>query len=172
MPFRRTRGPGGIIQRVKHVVDSEGGLVAVTDSINQLAITVNQRATTFSPTEVLLGSTVNGFFISLFVIGASGAGLPGAQNWYIAKRRSGQAFTDFPNPGNTGTSQVRNQIFHEEKGLAGSADGTPMAFKGVIAVPKGMRRMREGDEFFINIRNNSSTEGANFCLKAIYNEFN
>ncbi len=169
VPFRRSSL--NLVNRTKHVVDSEGSLAAQADSTNAFAQEVNVKAAVFNPVEVLLGSHINGVFISLFVLGDTGSPIVGSINWYIAKKRAGQAFTDFPNPGNTGISDIRNQIFHEEKGLAGSGDGTPMAFKGVIAIPKGMRRMRAGDEFFINIRQNSVADTAQFCLKVIYNEY-
>ncbi len=162
---------GTQIHSIKHVIDTEGVLAAATNSDNIIQSTVTSRTDPFVATQCETGETVNGFFISIFVIGDSGAPVNGSINWYIAKRRSGQnVTTDFPDPGNTGTSDVRNQIFHEEKGLVGSGDGTAMAFKGVIAVPRAMRRIREGDQFFIKIRANG-TDTAQFCLKAIYKSF-
>ncbi len=157
------------IQRVKHVIDTEGVATAIR-SDSPLAIVVNAKQTPTVLTETLVGSTINAFFISVFLIGTTGIGVSGFINWYIAKLRGGQAVSDLPNPGETGGSDLRNQIFHEEKGLSGSADGTPMVFKGVIAVPKIYRRMRSGDSFHIIIR--SPTSDVNFCVKAIYNEFN
>ncbi len=140
-------------------------------SVNDICVAVpNVDPTTFVPGDVRVGAKVNGFFISLFVIGSSGASLDASINWYIIKTHDQQ--TSVPLPGSTGVSEIRNQIFHEEKGLAGSADGTPMAFKGVIAIPRGMRRMRQGDKFSISIAiNASATVDARFCLKAIYKSY-
>ncbi len=175
MVFRR-RGSrmGTQIHSIKHVVDSQGALAGAGQSVNEIATAVVTRSAVFNPAEVEVGETVNGFFISLFVLGATGAGLDGAIDWYISKSRAGQTYGGggtFPQPGATGVSSVRNQIFHEEKGLAGSADGTAMVFKGVIVVPKSMRRMREGDTFTIVIRSLDATNNANFCIKAIYKSF-
>ena len=167
--FRGSR-MGTQIHSIKHVVDTSGGLTS-TPSINVIATGVTTRNATFDPTEVEVGETVNGFFISIYIIGSTGSGLTGPLDWYIAKSRSGQVIaTVFPDPGNTGVSSVRNQIFHEEKGLAGSEDGTPMVFKGVIVVPKGMRRMRDNDAFFISLKANGA-DIPNFCVKAIYKSF-
>ncbi len=106
------------------------------------------------------------------MLGATGGGLNGSLNWYIAKARSGQApGADFPDPGSTGVSDMRNQIFHEEKGLAGSADGTPMAFKGVVVIPRSMRRMREGDQLFVKLRSTDNMNDTNFCVKVIFKSF-
>ncbi len=158
------------IQSIKHVVDQSGGLTDVA-SIITVASGVNVRSDPFSPEEVTIGETINGIFLSFFIIGASGAPLSGPIDWFIAKLRNGQSPTvDFPVPGATGASMVRNQIFHEEKGLSGSGDGTPMVFKGVIAIPKNMRRMREGDQIFIKAKSNTGDTN-NFCVKVIYKSF-
>ncbi len=165
MVFRRNLSP---INSIKHVVDSEGSLLAATNSVTTILDSVpNVDPATFVPGNVRVGAKVNGFFISVFVIGDTGAPVVGSINWYIAKTHTGQ-LGQLPNAGNTGTSLIRNQIFHEEKGLAGSGDGTAMGFKGVIAVPRGMRRIREGDQFHIVVR---SIDTAQFCVKAIYKSY-
>ncbi len=158
------------VNRIKHVVDLSGGLSS-TSAAPSFAATVDAPSAVFNPSEVNLGSTINAFFLSYFVIGDTGAPVSGPVDWYIAKARAGQnTVADFPDPGETGVSNVRNQIIHEEKGLPGSGDGTPMVFKGVIAIPKGMRRFRSGDVLFIKQKANS-TDTPNFCAKFIYNEF-
>ncbi len=170
VPFRRRSM--GKLNTIKHIIDSDGGLTGGIKSVNVIANSVITRNATFNPNEVELGSHIYGFYISLFMIGASGSGVGPSQNWYIAKARAGQdPSTDFPSPGSTGAAKLRSQIFHEEKGLVGSADGTPMAFKGVVVVPKGMQRVRDGDQIFIAINSSDAVNDANFCLKAIYKEF-
>ncbi len=172
MVFRRNSRLGNKINRIKHVIDSEGVLAGGVNSINNIANSVTARAGVFNPVEVEVGATINAFYVTLFVIGATGAPLNGAIQWYIAKQRSGQNSTaDFPDPNNVGVSNLRNQIFHQEKGLAGSGDGTAMVFKGVIVVPKGMRRQRDGDQFFIKLNSGDTTNDATFCIQVHYNEF-
>ncbi len=170
MPRFRRSGLGTIINSVKHVIDSEGVVQQASPSLTPLATAVAARSTTFNPEEVEVGDKINGFFLSVFGIGASGQPFQGSWNWYIMKIHEGQ-IGDVPTPGQTGTSKLRNQIFHEEKGVPGSGDGTPVVFKGVIAVPRGMRRMREGDQFLIRIAVTSMGDDANFCIKAIYKTF-
>ncbi len=170
MPSRRRISRMGTqIHSIKHVVDAEGALSGAITSSTPICDAVVTRASPFNPTEVEVGETVNAFFLSIFVIGATGAPLNGSINWYIIKARSDQ--TAFPVPDAVGTSDLRNQIFHQEKGLAGSGDGTPMAFKGVIVVPRGMRRVREGDRYFIQLRSLDVTNDATFCIRAIYKSF-
>ncbi len=169
MPFRRgyAKRP---VNSIKHILDSEGVLSAGLGSTNVIAVAVpNVDTSVFKPGDIRVGGTINGFFLSIFVIGATGAPVNGAINWLLIKLHAQQTV---PTPGNTGISEIRNQIIHEEKGLIGSGDGTAMAFKGVIAIPKGMRRMREGDSWVIIIRaNTQGADDAQFCLKAIYKSY-
>ncbi len=169
MPFRR-RFAKFPINSIKHIIDTEGTLTGGIGSNTPFVVAVpNVDTATFKPGDVRTGATVNGFFVSVFVIGSTGAPANGAIDWLITKIHSQQIA---PTPGQTGTSTIRNQIIHEEKGLAGSGDGTAMVFKGVIAVPKGMRRMREGDQFVLALR--SQNQGAvdlAFCIKIIYKSY-
>ncbi len=159
------------INSIKHILDSEGALSGGATGTVPIAVAVpNVDTAVFKPGDIRVGSSINAFFLSIFVIGSSGAGLTGSINWYLVKSHTGQSGS-LPAGGATGVSQIRNQIIHEEKGLAGSADGTPMAFKGVVMVPKGMRRMREGDEWFIRINSNDSVNDAFNCVKAIYKSY-
>ncbi len=168
MVFRRgnSRHP---VNSIKHIIDVEGALTAAGLSSNPIAVAVpNVDTGTFKPGDIRVGATINAFFLSVFTLGATGGGNTGSINWYLAKLHDGQAL---PQPDNTGISMIRNQIIHEEKGLAGSADGTPMAFKGVVMVPRGMRRMREGDTWWLVIKGTDAVTDYNFCLKAIYKSF-
>ncbi len=167
MPFRsRRRIPP--MQSFKHVIDADGTLATGVSAVVPLSDGVNIKTGAF-PTQTITGEVINGIFVTIFIIGSTGQPVDRPQNWYIAKSRSGQnSTTDFPIPGESGVSEVRNQIFHEEKGLVGSGDGTAMAFKGVIAVPRGMRRMREGDQIFIKLKNDDAMNDTHFCVKAIY----
>ncbi len=166
MPYRRSLSP---INSVKHIIDTEGALSGAATSFNVLAIGVpNVDAATFKPGDIRTGGKINGFFLSVFILGATGAGNTGSINWYLMKTRDGQSA---PQPGLTGTSTIRSQIVHEEKGLSGSIDGTPMAFKGVVVVPKGMRRMSENDQWILALRGTDAVTDYNFCVKAIYKSF-
>ncbi len=166
MPYRRSLSP---INSVKHIIDSEGDLSGANTSFNILAVgKPNVDASTFVPGDIRTGSKINAFFISVFMIGATGTGTTGSLNWFLQKTRPGQSAST---PGNTGISAIRSQIIHEEKGLSGSVDGTPMAFKGVIVIPKGMRRMGEEDQWILALRSTDAVNDTHFCVKAIYKSF-
>ncbi len=169
--FRGSR-LGTQVHSVKHVLDTNGVLAAGAKTIVPLSKVVNARTEPFDPVELVVGENVNGIYLTVYALGASGAGQDGSINWYFAKARTGQDTTaDFPTAGLTGTSEIRSQILHQEKGIAGSADGTPMVFKGVIVIPRGMRRQRAGDQYFVSLFNTDATNNVNFCLQAIYKSF-
>ncbi len=172
MPFRRfSRRSLNPVNSIKHVIDTNGTLVqaGTVVSVSFIVAVPNVDTTTFKPGDVRVGAKVNGVFFSIFNIGQSGAPVNFPIDWFIIKLHEGQTA---PVPGQTGTSKLRNQIIHEEKGLVGSGDGTAMAFKGVIAIPRGMRRMREGDSFEFHSRvGGGGTSDVTFCFKAIYKSF-
>ncbi len=157
------------INSIKHVLDAGGGLTSTSADVPLAVAVPNVDTTTFKPGDVRVGSHVNGMFIIVNIIGATGAPVSGPVDWYIAKFHEGQ-LGSAPTPGNTGVSKIRNQIFHEEKGVPGSGDGTPNVFKGVIAVPRSMRRMREGDSIRIFLKMSTPDSGT-FCVKAIFKSF-
>ncbi len=168
MAFRR-RMALQPINSIKHVIDTSGGLTSSTSDNVIVNAVPNVDPTVFVPGNVRVGSKINGFYLSVYVIGSTGAPLTGPIDWFLIKSHEGQ-ISSIPNPGATGVSKIRNQIIHEEKGLSGSGDGTAMVFKGVIAVPKGMRRMREGDTWRVDLRA-TDPDVLNFCVKAIYKSY-
>ncbi len=157
-----------VINSVKHILDAEGALVTATPSTNNIAVVVDTPTDPFKPGDVNLGSKIYSIFLTIFIIGSTGAPINASQNWLIGKLRSGQ--TLLPAPSNAGTSDLRSQILHMEKGLVGSGDGTAMAFKGVIKIPKGMQTMRSGDLIQVRLEN-SDTTNTQFCLRAIYKSY-
>ncbi len=166
--FQSSRRP---VSSIKHIIDATGAL-SNTRVVVPLLTAIGDDPNPFDPSKVKFGASVNGIYLSLFIIGSSGTAVQGPQDWYIGKRHAGQdVLSDMPIPGQTGLSLLRNQVIHEEKGLVGSGDGTAMAFKGVIVIPRGMRRMREGDEWFVVLRSGDNTNNPEFCLKAIFKSF-
>ncbi len=147
------------------------GTLTNTASVVPVVASVVTRPDPWDPSKVQFGRKINAFFLSVFLIGVGGQGLTGSLNWYIAKLHGGQDSGDLPEADAVGVSPLRNQIIHQEKGLAGSADGTPMAFKGVIVIPRGIRRMREGDQWVIVLKNTDATNTASFCIRSIFKSF-
>ncbi len=159
------------INSIKHIEETEGVTAGDTDINIPILDGVGSPPDPFSPGKVMVGSRVSSIFLTVFIIGETGAPVTGSINWYLGCRRGGQDLADFPTPSVTGVSIVRNQIIHEEKGLSGSGDGTPMVFKGVILIPKTYQRIREGDAWFLRLRVTGATNSVTFCQKAIFKSY-
>ncbi len=161
--FRKGLHP---VNSVKNVINSQGALVAATPSTTDLVIGVRTLATSINPVQVPVGAVVNGIYLSVYILGESGAS-SGVVNWFIWKNPS-NGLTP-PDPTNTGVSDQRRFILHEEKGIFATQDGTPMVFKGVIRIPPRMRRIGDQDRIQVVIQTENDT--AEFCIQAIYKWF-
>lgn len=89
----------------------------------------------------------------------------GQVDMYIFKRPN--AVAGFPAPGATGGNALRKWILHEEKGIPGvfNNGASPLTYRSVIRVPKGMQRFAEGDSIEIEFVCSTAYDG---CVKAIY----
>ncbi len=164
MVFRRNNRLGNIINSTKNVVENQGNIVATTNSEQQL-ISVADNYSGASTTETATGSKIFGVFVTIYLYNNADQ-VAGSLDWYYAVRRGATTFADFPAPNAVGLSNLRNQILHQEKGLAGTiSSGAPMVFKGVIRIPRQYQRLREGDIHFISFR---SSQAGKFCIRAIY----
>ncbi len=160
----------------KNVVDLSSILAATTNTVFDNVCQGVDQADLASADEVTTGSSINAFYMSLFAIAEGGelATEVPLVDWYIIKDNGGNFGTTFdatnlPTPGATGTNLNKRHIIHEEKGLAGGGDaslaGVPMIFKGVIRIPKHMRRIGVGDRIRLCMRANFATK---VCTKFIY----
>jgi len=155
------------VNSTKNIVDVSGVLaIGSTTSVN-LVDAVQSLSDPPQPSQVQKASTVSSIYLSVFVLGNSGSA-SGLVDWYVWKDAGGsnQASPDTPTAGNTNASNLKRFIFHEEKGLAATQDGTPMVFKGVIRIPPRFRRMGQND--IIQLRLLSPVADMQFCVKAIY----
>ncbi len=174
--FRSSLRP---INRRKNIVETSSILGSGVNTVIDNIIVGVDQADLAVVDEVTTGSTVNGFFMSTFFIAEGGeiaAEVP-LVDWYIIKDPGGTFGTTFdathlPTPGATGSHNNKRYIIHTEKGLAGGGDaslsGVPMIFKGVIVIPKGMRRIAVNDRFRFVGRANFATK---MCSQFIYKWF-
>ncbi len=176
MVFRRNRGNAlRPVISTKNVTETSAILAAGTDTVVLTVVNTVDSATLAANNSVERGAKVNGLFLSCFWYSEGGelASEVPLVDWYIMKNNgnnfSGFDATNFPTPGAQGTHDNKRFIFHTEKGLTGGGDaslsGVPMIFKGVIALPRGMRKMNANDRIIICARSNFATK---FCIQAIY----
>ncbi len=156
------------INRIKHVVDIEGGLTAASQSESPI-ITAKDAPVLANPEEVMLGSTINGVYLHVEVTHTSGTGRP---NVYLAIiKNPGNNLTN-PQANAVGSSDEKKFVIHQEmimmSGDAGNGLPRPI-FNGVIKIPKGYRRFGPKDRLYVLLL--SPTVVADFCLQAHYKEF-
>ncbi len=179
MVFRRRSMSLHPVNSKKHIVEFSGIIAASTNTVVHNIVDDVDTYTLADTNGVPTGSKVNGIYHSSFYIleGGEVANEVPLVDWYIIHSPGGAFGTTFdadnlPTPGATGVHKNKRFIIHTEKGLAGGGDaslaGVPMIFKGVIAIPRKMRRIGDGDQLVLCVRSNFAMK---MCTQSIYKHF-
>ncbi len=169
--FARSLRP---IHRIKHVVDFQTA-VPVNVQITQLLVNTVDTQTLGTQNSVENGASINGFFITT-EINATEAGVGKTPNFYwMLYKNPGATVATIPNGNAVGVSTFKKFVIHQEMVMfqANSADdGVPRnVFKGVIAVPKHLRRCSPGDQWYIQLFIPSTGVACNACTQVHYKSF-
>ncbi len=168
----RSRGLGlRPVNSIKHVVDTQGGLIAGTQVENALIDTVDNPVLTTS-TDVASGAVVKSFFLNVQVAAIGTAALSNVYMYVFKNPSNSINFAAvFPNGNVVGASDVRKLIFHQEMIMTEkNTTAIPRTlFKGVLKIPRHMQRMGLDDRVGIAL----FTPGVDyeFCFQCIYKEF-
>ncbi len=170
MVFRRSnRMALRPINRIKHVIDNQfattaGGIFDVS-----LASTVDAPVIA-NANEVVTGATINGIFLVIEVVSSAETGV--LPNAYIMVFKNPGNNLAFPNPNVVGSDDNKKYVIHQEMVMLDSESTSHIPrtiFKGVIALPKHMRRFGPDDELTVRAFTPGTT--ANWCLQSHYKEF-
>ncbi len=168
MVFRRSRGNAlRPVHRIKHVVDIQNATTAGTKVVNTI-VSVVDNPVLANVSEVETGSTINGIYLKVEAYATSTAAL--ANFYMIVFKNPGNNLTN-PNPNAVGSNDNKRYVIHQEMVmLEKNTTGNPRTvFNGVIAIPRGLRRMGPGDELLIIVLSPGVT--TDFCIQTIYKEF-
>ncbi len=168
MPFRRRFGNNlRPINRIKHVVDLQGGIAATGAQLSTL-IEANDSPVIGNVTEVITGSKVNSIYLVVEANATSSAALANLY-MYIIKNPGGNITP--PNSNTVGSSDNKRFVIHQEMVMFQQVTNSNprTVFKGVIMIPKGYRRFGPND--LLQIKMNSPGVAVNFCLQCHYKEF-
>ncbi len=148
-------------------MDLQGATVAGTSTSVVIAEAVDAPVIS-SEEQVITGSTVNGFFLSIEAYASSAGALA---NLYLMVYKNPGGNLTMPEPNVVGSSDNKKYVIHQEMiMMEQKVSGNPRTlFKGVIVVPRHMRRMAPDDE--IDIRILSPGVNTFFCMQAHYKEF-
>ncbi len=159
------------VQRIKHIVDESATVgAAVTFPIN--LIQANDAPVLANTRDVITGSKVNGIFLNIQIQSNQGGG--GAiPNIYLAVYKNpGGLVTTTLNPNSLGDDVNKKLVIHQEMMMfrSNNNDSQPVTlFKGVIVIPKGMRRFGAADVLVAALHSNAVN--FKYCAQCIYKEF-
>ncbi len=158
------------IHRIKHVVDSQDGMVLGTVLTKSLIQTVDAPVLAQTD-EVETGSKVNGIYLNVEATMTSGTALP---NFYLMISKNPGGNITLPAPNVVGVSDNKRFVIHQEmrmmQGFDADIQSNPRSiFNGVVAIPKGYRRFAPDDRLQLALL--SPGGNANVCFQCHYKEF-
>ncbi len=168
--FNRSTHP---VNRIKHVRDIQQALPVNTLLPVQIARADDAPALA-STEEVLTGSVINGFYATVEVVATESADTK-TPNLYVYFAKNPGGNLTFPNGNVVGASDNKKYVFHQEmvmlQGNATSNGTVRNVFKGVLAMPKHMRRMGPNDIIEMYMFTPSTSIALNICAQFHYKEF-
>ncbi len=108
---RRNRGMSlRPVNRIKHVVDEQGGMVAGT-SVDTIIADTTDTPTLASTVSVQTGCTINGIYLKVEANAITSAGLA---NFYLMVFKNPGNNISMPQPNVVGASDAKRFIIHQE----------------------------------------------------------
>ncbi len=159
------------IQRIKHVIDFQVDLPVNLKVENQIALAVD-TPTLGSVSSVATGSKINGFFITV-ESAPNETSTTAIPNIYVTIWKNPGGNLSMSGGNAIGTDDNKRYVIHQEMAMLNAVDGgTPRnIFKGVVVVPKGMRRMGPNDRWNVQYFIPSTGIAAHVCMQVHYKEF-
>ncbi len=159
------------IDRIKHVVDQSATSTAAGVFVITVAL-AKDAPVLANVTEVKTGSTVNGIYMKIEVASNDIVQTGAIPNVYLIITKNPGGNLTMPAPNAVGSSDNKRFIIHQEMVMienTGKGGNARILFNGVIAIPKGYRRMGPNDTITANIL--SPAMDLAVCFQAHYKEF-
>ncbi len=155
------------VNRIKHVVDSQGG-IAAGGTVNVDLISTTDTPTLAQVEEVETASKVNGIYLKVEINATSSAALANA---YLSVSKNPGNNLAIPPPNQVGSSDNKKYVIHQEMVMLQQVtNSNPRTlFNGVIVIPRGYRRNGPNDKLILKIQ--SPGVALNFCVQCHYKEF-
>ncbi len=155
------------VNRIKHVVDTQLGLVLNVQSQNNIVTTVDDPVVS-DVDEVHTGCTINGIYLHVEAYATTAGAL---SNIYMALAKNPGNNLAFPNANAVGSSDNKRFVIHQEMVmLEQSVNGNPRTlFNGVIVIPRGYRRFGPNDTLKLLLF--APGVNCNVCFQVHYKEF-
>ncbi len=157
------------VNRIKHVVDNQAGVLVNTVVVTNLIFALN-APTLANREEVQTGSTVNGIYLKVEV-SRTGTTSDVLANAYMMLFKNVGGNLVAPAANVVGASDNKRFVIHQEMVMLQgfNASNPRTLFNGVIVIPRGYRRMGPDDRLELHILM-PGTAG-NLCIQCHYKEF-
>ncbi len=157
------------INRIKHVVDSQVGIVGGAVQDFQLVNTVDTPLLA-NVANVETGSKVNGFYLKIELTNTEASQGVIANAYLMIFKNPGGNLT-FPNPNVVGSSDNKKYVFHQEMVMLQkvTASNPRILFNGVVMIPKLYRRNAPNDTIIARVFAPGIDLDA--CMQCHYKEF-
>ncbi len=168
MPFRNRSMALRPVHRIKHVVDQQFAVpIGGANTVIEIVATVDAPVIT-STSQVETGSKINGIYLKVEALPTSEAAL---SNLYMIVGKVPGNNIVLPAANLVGASDNKRFVIHQEMVMGSdSVNANPRTvFNGVIALPRGYRRMGPDDR--IKVEFLSPGISWNVCTQAHYKEF-
>ncbi len=169
MPRFRSRGLAlRPVHRIKHVIDAQGGVVAGAANTVVNLVDTKDAPVLANVAEVETGAKVNGIYLKVEANATSSAAL---SNFYIAIVKIPGGNLAFPKVNAIGPNDNKRYVIHQEMVMFQQVTNSNprTVFNGVIAIPRGYRRMGPND--LLTLLLFSPGVNVNFCVQCHYKEF-
>ncbi len=154
------------INRIKHVFDKQGAMVAGT-TVYETVMLATDTPTLAATTSMETGSVCNGFYLDIEVVGTSSAALT---NVYLIVYKNPGGNLSAIAPNTVGSNDDKRFVFHQEMVMLQEQTGSNprTLFKGVLAIPKGYRRFGPNDSLIIGLL--APGISVNYCIQMHWKE--
>ncbi len=159
------------INRIKHVVDISATIAGGTVGVFLIASTTD-TPTLAATASVETGCKINGFYIRVEAASNEAIDLGAIPNFYFMLSKNPGANVTMPSPSATGASDNKRFVVHQEMTMIenkGQGSNARTIFNGVVAVPKGMRRMGPNDIWEVRLLCPALDTAQ--CMQCHYKEF-
>ncbi len=156
------------VNRIKHVVDNQFATALGVAQVTNPIVSVD-NPTLANTSNVQTGSTVNGIFLSVEVVNTGVTGV--LANAYMMVMKNPGGNLTFPNPNIVGADDNKKYVIHQEMVMLQMVDNSNprTLFKGVIVLPRHMRRFGPNDLLQLSIF--SPGVELSGCSQTHYKEF-
>ncbi len=157
------------VNRIKHVVDKQTGVLGATTDTTNLINAVDAPVIA-NTSEVQTGATVNGIYLVVEVT-RTGTTSDVLANVYMNVGKNPGGNVTLPAPNAVGASDNKRFVIHQEMVMLQgfNASNPRTLFKGVIALPRGYRRFAPDDRLELSVL--SPGVPINLCIQCHYKEF-